>query len=345
MNQYGEQQFGKAWSKELALVAKHGWMLSGMCPCGVAAFSASADSLVGSRKELGGHDLLHLYIVAFLKLPHAVEAWRPWMREPGTPVVTEGGRAPKSAADFAWCSCKLAEALDGVKAVWEYEQLQTGQLGPHAFFKRMGMLESSDKAVKVDVRLGKKGSLVNVFRNVDKWEVLVALVDEFNGHRLRGLALPKDIEGTHEFVKVVAKFLEGFPKSFGHGEGDKGSNTIRYIFKHIMRKIIRWVQSRTPCDIWKSWTIQEINAFTPDKHGLLSALPPEMCAEEAQHMFGVDAFMLSCWACLFHGVQECNLRAFKQPTTKMQQLVRELHKQHGQEPNLDTLGSEYLKIH
>ena len=94
MNQYGEQKFDKAWSKELTLVAEHGWMLSGMCPCDLVAFSANADSLVGSRKELGGHDLLHLYIVAFLKLPHAVEAWRPWTRrEPGTPVVTEGGPA------------------------------------------------------------------------------------------------------------------------------------------------------------------------------------------------------------------------------------------------------------
>ena len=113
-------------------MAKHGWMLSGMCPCGVAAFSASADSLVGSRKELGGHDLLHLYIVAFLKLPHAVEAWRPWARrETGAPVVTEGGPAetsgPKSAIEFASCACRLAEALSGVEARWEHEQLATGQ--------------------------------------------------------------------------------------------------------------------------------------------------------------------------------------------------------------------------
>ena len=131
MNQYGEQQFDKAWSKELALVAKHGWMLSGMCPCDLAAFSAGVDSLVGSRKELGCHDLLHLYIAAFLKLPHAVAAWRPWTRQgPGAPVVAEGGPAdtssPKSAVEFASCACRLAEALSGVQACGEHEQLTVG---------------------------------------------------------------------------------------------------------------------------------------------------------------------------------------------------------------------------
>ena len=50
MNQYGEQKFEKAWSKELALVAKHGWMLAGMCPCDLVAFCASADSLLGSSE-------------------------------------------------------------------------------------------------------------------------------------------------------------------------------------------------------------------------------------------------------------------------------------------------------
>ena len=152
MNQYGEQKFDKAWSKELTLVAKHGWMLSGMCPCDVAAFSASADSLVGSRKVLGGHDLLHLYIVAFLKLPHAVEAWtEAWTRgrarwELDAPVVTEGGPAetsgPKYAVEFASCACRLAEALSGVEARWEHEQLTTGRqhilLGPLAFFQEYG---------------------------------------------------------------------------------------------------------------------------------------------------------------------------------------------------------------
>ena len=151
MNQYGEQKFDKAWSRELTMVAKHGWMLSGMCPCDVEAFSASADWLVGTRTTLSGRDLLHFYIAAFLKLPHAVEAWRPWMREPGVSVVTEGRPAetssPETAAEFASCSYKLAGALCGVQACWEHEQLSTGQqnllLGPHAFFKMMGMLAES----------------------------------------------------------------------------------------------------------------------------------------------------------------------------------------------------------
>ena len=61
--------------------------------------------------------------------------------------------------------------------------------------------------------------------------------------------------------------------------------------------------------IWCSWTINEINAVTPDKCNLLSALDPAMTADKAQNIFGVNAFMIACCACLFHGVQEQNLPA------------------------------------
>jgi hypothetical protein len=359
MNQYGEHKFDKAWSRELTMVAKNGWLLSGMCPSDISAFSASADWLVGSRTALSGHDLLHFYIAGFLKLPHAVEAWMSCMREPRRfrwRPRRDGGPAeissPKSAAEFASCSCELAAALSGVQAHWEHDQLSTGQqninLGPHAFFRRMGMLESrGEDTVKISIHLGKKGSLVNVFRNDDKWEDLVAVVDAFNDQHPGGLALPQDAAGTHEFVKVVAQFLQSFPKSFGHGQGGKDDSATRYVFKHILRKIIRWAQSRTPHAIllWRSWTIDEITTVTPDKNNLLSALPPDMPADKAQNIFGVDAFMLSCWACLFHGVQEKNFAAFEEASlrAKMQQLVQELKKKHGQEPNLNTLGQEYLK--
>ena len=355
MNQYGEKKFDKAWSRELTMVAKHGWMLSGMCPCDVEAFSASADWLVGTRTTLSGRDLLHFYITAFLKLPHAVEAWRPWMREPGVSVVTEGRPAetssPETAAEFASCSYKLAGALCGVQACWEHEQLSTGQqnllLGPHAFFKMMGMLaESRGKGTdQISVHLGKKGSLVKVCCNDKAWIDLVAVVNAFDkDQRPGGLALPQDAAGTHKFAGAVAQFLQAFPKSFGHGRGEKEDCT-RYVFKHILRKIIIWAQSRTPPAIWRSWTIDELNAITPDKNNLLSALPLDMTAERVQNIFGVNGVMLSCWACLFHGVQEKTLLAFEEAsaTARMQQLVQDLKKKYGQEPNLNTLGQEYLR--
>ena len=119
------------------------------------------------------------------------------------------------------------------------------------------------------------------------------------------------------------------------------------MFKHILRKIIRWTQMRTPRAIWSSWTMDEISAFTPDKNNLLSALPPHKSLDELQSIFGVDAFMLSCWACLFHGVQENNCPVFEKASadTKMQQLMQAIEKEHGQEPSLNTLGEEYVRNH
>ena len=119
----------------------------------------------------------------------------------------------------------------------------------------------------------------------------------------------------------------------------------RYVLKHIFRKIILWAQSRTPPVIWHSWTIEEINAATPDKFNLLSALDPAMTAETVQNIFAVNGFMLACWACLFHGVKEKNLPAFKEASAavKMAQMVQDLTKKHGHEPNLNTMGEEYLK--
>ena len=70
-----------------------------------------------------------------------------------------------------------------------------------------------------------------------------------------------------------------------------------------------------------------------------------MTADAATNIFGVNAFMISCWACLFHTVQEKNLPAFTENSAnvKMVQVLQTLIKTHGQEPNLNTLGEEYLK--
>ena len=157
--------------------------------------------------------------------------------------------------------------------------------------------------------------------------------------------MPGDDAGTRTFVKVVTQFLKAFPKSFGHGHAVGDGSCTRYVFKHILRKIILWAQSRTPPVIWRSWTINEINAVTPDKRNLLSALAPAMTADKAQHIFGVNAFMISWWACLFHGVQAKNLPAFTEASAKVKmiQVLQGLTKTHGQEPVLNTLGEEYLK--
>ena len=70
-----------------------------------------------------------------------------------------------------------------------------------------------------------------------------------------------------------------------------------------------------------------------------------MTADKVPNIFGVNAFMISCWACLVHGVQEKNLPAFTETSAKVKmiQVLQGLTQTHGQEPNLNTLGEEYLK--
>ena len=365
LNQYGEHKFDKAWTSELALVAKHGWMLSQMCPMDAVAFFAAANKLVGSRTTLFGFDLLHLFIIGFLKLPHAVEAWIPWMHEPDTQL--------RSAADFATASCRLAEALSGNAAQWEHEQISTGSqnviLGPHTFFTKLHMLVGKGAVIDEDknavsVRIGKLRNLYHVVRNVDVWEALVKVADAFNHHRPDGLALPQTTAETHEFVETVKQFLEGFPTVFAFGKKNPLSKAQRvkeprsedtsadgsggkYVMKHILRKIVLWALGRTPSSIWSSWTIKDIGAMSPDKFKLLAPLSPEMDRETATKLFGVDAFMLSCWACLFHGVAGKNRDAFEGElgaSTKLQQVMLDLKsKHHGQEPSLNTVGQEFLK--
>ena len=70
-----------------------------------------------------------------------------------------------------------------------------------------------------------------------------------------------------------------------------------------------------------------------------------MTADKAQNIFGMNAFMISCWACLFHQEQEKSWPAFTETSAKVVviQMLQGLTKRHGQEPNLNTLGEEYLK--
>ena len=210
------------------------------------------------------------------------------------------------------------------EARWEHKQHSTGQqhilLGAHALFKVMGMLESREDAENILVRLGKHGCLVDVYCNHNKWEDLVAVVHDFGVMRPGGLALPEDDAGTRTFVKVVAQYPKAFPKSFGHGQAVEEGSCTRYVFKHILRKIILWAQSRTSLVIWRSWPINEISAVTPGKRNLLSALAPAMTADKAQNIFGVNAVMISCWACPFHGVQAKNLPAFTEASAKVKMI-------------------------
>ena len=146
MNAHGEHKIEKEWPNELILVAKHGWTLSKMSPSDMVTFDGAAEGMVGTRTTLNSRDLLHLYIAAFIKLPHAVEAWRPSMRIPGPPVMPEGGprrSGPDTADEFATAAFELAVAINGVQAVWEHEQLSTGRqniiLGPQTFFRMFRM--------------------------------------------------------------------------------------------------------------------------------------------------------------------------------------------------------------
>ena len=68
-----------------------------------------------------------------------------------------------------------------------------------------------------------------------------------------------------------------------------------------MRKIILWVQTRTPPEVWETMTVHDMRALTPDKCDLLASLSARLTCKQITRAFGCPAYMVSLWACLFMG--------------------------------------------
>ena len=141
---------------------------------------------------LDGIAMLHLYIVAFLKMPHAIQAWLPCMCAKGEDRLI-------SADGFAEASFGLYKKLSGVDASWEYEQIQSKKqnllLGPYAFLKNFDMMPHDLKqgsCVSAETlfenseneqfycAFGRKGKETLVVKNRFVWDSLMGVVEDFD---------------------------------------------------------------------------------------------------------------------------------------------------------------------
>ena len=117
-----------------------------------------------------------------------------------------------------------------------------------------------------------------------------------------------------------------------------------YCRLHILRKVILWVQTRTPQEAWGSWSTEMIQEVCPDKNDFLSHLPGDSSASSLARTFSMNALMISCWACLFSSVAAEHRAAFEQAGVRLLWISQALKKRHDRvEPSLRTLGAEATK--
>ena len=108
------------------MVALHGWMLARMSPCDLDAFLEGATATVGTCNRLTGSMLLHLWAMAFFKLPECVTQWASVVSDAaGRPGVSAGSLDVR-AEFFASKSVELACHCDMDDMPWMHEQISVG---------------------------------------------------------------------------------------------------------------------------------------------------------------------------------------------------------------------------
>jgi len=114
-------EFPTSWDWELRIVARHGWVLMEMSPCDYTAYRRFAPTLVDvAASEVTGVDLLHLWSIAYLKWPPAVEFWAGRVRQ----------SARRLAAFYHEQSVALARHLHDKRFAWMHQQISAGRQ-PH----------------------------------------------------------------------------------------------------------------------------------------------------------------------------------------------------------------------
>ena len=340
MSPRGPLQMDEAWSEEVKLIATHGWMLKDMCPCDIEACTAALDKLIGGKAKLSGYDLLNGYVVAVLKLPDVVLEWV-GLTLAGTETEAEAVSRSASrsklrtAADYMNATIKLARIVDSIDTDWQCQQLLGGTqqliFGLTTLLRKLDMMsDTKDGAASIAPKLQHRD---------DQWAELIKIAKDFDDRYPEGLSLPKTVEETLLFAKRVAEFLVKFPKKFGLGTLVGEGKNSGYVRKHIVRKFVEWARGHTPSDLWDAWTLEQVLEVTPDKMNLLQGVPRTWDGQQIKQKFAVSSFMLSCWACLFHGVDSKNRAALAKPSVKLQQLFLEKKEENrGCEPRLGLLA-------
>ena len=337
----GKRKFPPEWNWELKMIATHAWMLQYMCPMDARSFFRAASAIAGGEptatQGVDGHQLLRMWVGACLKLPQAVESWVVALGNWGQPGVSAGG--PRDAKGYAEAMLAIVPAIVPCDA-WQQRNLQTGNqgfwLGPGALIKKLNMVRDPKRRKVCKVADGHNdipylGAASDVCHEEDVWRVLVALADSFDLQQPMGLPLPTGPLEARNFVRVLSEWLATFPKTFGH------DSKAGYVKKHIVRKLVMWARQKQP-SAWRDFTVSEIIDISPDQYDLLNAVPKTWTAADLEMKFGLDAIMIPCWACLFHGVPAAKRPVFEYADSKLLCTVLKDRQAHGgHEPNLQVI--------
>ena len=305
-------------------------------------------STISSVGYLDGHALLRLWIAAVLKWPRAVEewgramaAWQPTAKSYLDALMLVAGCIEDEPME--WTHEQIS---GGNQNLWFGPQALLRRLGiakdasssvecgaagvvasgpadasPHppaeAGVGSETSAASDDQPPPADIlteaRLGRGGKFFLLSSTPPYLlQVLVEAAD-----RMPRCALPVDgdPDDCRRWIDAVGAFLCSFPTTFGMGTVEKcGTATAQanknYVRKNIVRKIVLWGKSVRPSAAWDSLTVADLAACLPDKNGYLNCLRRTLTARQMRRVFGVDGFMVGCWACLAGGVPRRHRRLF-----------------------------------
>ena len=351
VNQFGLHEPCELWPWEIEAVARHGWFLRFMAPFDLDTFLKMADVIVGSVSELSGHMQLQLWVAMFLKVPSATKAWAVEAtamnlrsRASGTSPTEREYAAAMAAASRNFDFFDTTEGLDAdYSIVGDRPETHGSQgliFGPLTFWRKVGMLHrhvgGDEDADAVTIVYGPKSYTLHMTGT--KWNALVEAAA-----RAPPLTLPTTAEETMHFAHGFSEFLVSLPGTFGNGSLNVNPRTdTGYVRKTLVRKLVLWAQRRTPVTIWKETRVSDFRKYTPDKKGFLRTLDQDLMAHELEKFFGVNPWMLSCWACFF-GAVPVKHRVFFTGELSTWHCVLQLRSASGRDPSLIQVGKELAR--
>ena len=358
VNMNGVWHFGRHWSWELKVVARHGWMLShpDWVPCDAKAFMQAAQVFWPREGNvLDGHAIFRLWFSAWVKWPMAIRVF--------AQQIALGSPFPKNASDaveqYYSAIVATAFACSGHDMSFMHKQIsvqrQGAIMGLVRCLNHMGILRAhtqrngapslsagipEDVQVLGQVRLGKGQKLYDVLANTKELESILRSVSEMT------LEIPSSTPQLRHLLLLLEEWLCGFRSVWCQGSHvDDNDDDDNYFRKHVIRKFVLLFESKIS-SVVEDLTMAEMQRFLPDKHKLLKGLDPTMRFEELSEMFGISALMLNGLACQAHDVPTCHRHLLGTWNHRFLWLAQDIAQQNdGTYPTLKTVVEAYAETH
>ena len=334
----------KKWSTwELRTTAERATLLRDLEPCDVTEFYKFALPLLASLEGtmLRGHDLLHLWAVAYMKWPIAIDAWKSHFSSPGvTAGLSSSALAHATTKSYVDGCSKVANAIAGVDLPYMHEMIcrksmahtmgaqmwlqhlhiivkddLSGDTSTHAakrrcMHKKSAKLQEAEPLSAARLRIGQQGQQFSVCAHDDVWSQIVAISKE-----TRPIKLPESAPDMLRFIADIKDWLQAFPPCMRQS-GEDDVNAKRYTRRHIQRKIILAVSKHYdamgPTERGVSASSSRFGSISKgdlqdciaDQGEYLRDLDDTMTWQGMESTFGMHPLMISCWCCLLSDVKK-----------------------------------------